>query len=380
MNLENPIIIGYEAKRIYHNKTGLGNYCRDLIRILSTNYSNNSYFLYNPKKSDKNLFGYSNNNCIEKRPKNKIFQYFYNLWRQYFVVNDLINDNVNIYHGLSGELPFGLQSTAIKSVVTIHDLIFLHHPHFYKWIDRKIYTYKFKKAAQNADKIIAISEQTKSDIMQFFKIKENKIEVIYQGCHNIFKEKSTDSEKIELLKKLDLPETFILNVGTIEARKNIFQVVKAIKDTSIPLVILGKKTKYCLEIEQYISDNQMNDQVFFINGLSHQELATLYQLATLFVYPSLFEGFGIPIIEALYSKVPVITSKDGVFPEAGGPFSAYIDPNNCDEIKDKILELWNSSEKRAYMVEKSFEFVQKFNDPIIAKQVMDLYQALVSND
>ncbi|WP_413997727.1 glycosyltransferase family 4 protein [Flavobacterium sp. W1B] len=365
--------IGYEAKRIFHNKTGLGNYSRDVIRVLSTYYSDNSYFLYNPKKSDQSLFEANNSNVFEQLPKTKFTRKFKNYWRQKGIVNDLKKDNISLFHGLSGELPIGLKANNIKSVVTIHDLIFMRYPKLYSFFDRKIHYLKFKKAAKAADKIIAISEQTKEDIVTFLNVDPDKIEVIYQGCQSVFKEKHSDQEKEEVANHYKLPQNFILNVGTIEERKNAFTIVKAIKNIDTKLVIIGKETNYSKKIRDYITDNNLENKVIFLKGLTSKELAIIYQLATVFVYPSIFEGFGIPIIEALYSKVPVITNKFGVFPEAGGPDSLYIDPYNTVELEEKINTLLHDASLRKEIAEKGFEFVQKFNDQNIASKINKLY-------
>ena len=371
--------IGYESKRIFHNKTGLGNYGRDIIRGLSTYFPDNIYFLYNPKKSNQTLFKTNNDTIFECFPKSSFSKKFYNYWRQKGVVKDLIEDKIDLFHGLSGELPSGLKKNNINSIVTIHDLIFMRYPQLYSFFDRKIHYYKFKKAAKTADKIIAISEQTKKDIITFLKINPDKIDVVYQGCQDVFKVNYSEEEKKKVTLKFKLPQQFILNVGTIETRKNALLIVKAIKKCDTKLVLIGKKTKYTDEIEDYIQQNRLHDKVQIISGLTSIELAIVYQLATIFVYPSIFEGFGIPIIEALYSKTPVITNKFGVFPEAGGPNSIYIDPENADELAEKINYLLNNESVRNEIAEKGFEFVQKFNDDRIAKSIHKIYLKVITN-
>ena len=368
--------IGFEAKRVFHNKTGLGNYSRDLIRLLSQYSSENNYFLYNPKPSDAKLFEANNTSVFEKKPQSPFYRKFYNVWRQKGVLKDLIKDGVTIFHGLSGEIPSGLNHTNIKSVVTIHDLIFVKFPDLYSFFDRKIYFYKFNKSAHQANRIIAISEQTKADIIQYLKIDPEKIKVIYQGCHAVFKKEFTESDKKKVVSKYNLPKEFILNVGTIETRKNILLVVKTLHKINICLVIVGKETDYAIEIKNYIQKHNLEHKVIFLKGLTLEELAILYQLAKIFVYPSLYEGFGIPIIEALYSKTPVITTQGGVFPEAGGPNSIYIDPTNAIDLEHAIQKLLVDKDLCNKMAEKGFEFVQKFNDEIIARQVIDVYKYL----
>lgn len=369
---------GFEAKRVFHNKTGLGNYSRDLVRVLSANFPEIKYFLYNPKKNRKTLFVSNNTNVFERNPISKFNQKFKNYWRQNSVVKDLVKDEIVLYHGLSGELPSGLSKKGIKSIVTIHDLIFVRYPKLYSFFDRKIHFYKFKKAATNADLIIAISEQTKKDIITYLNINPSKIAVVYQGCQDVFKQDYSELNKQIVSKKYNLPQKFVLNVGTIEERKNALTIVKAIKNLDIDLVLIGKQTDYADKIHQYIIENKLEKRVHFLKGLTSTDLAIIYQLATVFVYPSLFEGFGIPIIEALYSKTPVITTKSGVFPEAAGPNSLYIEPFDVNDLTDKIALVLHDSSHASKMKEEGWQFVQRFNDEEIARNIMNCYQKVLS--
>ncbi|WP_160137684.1 glycosyltransferase family 4 protein [Chryseobacterium sp. c4a] len=363
--------IAFDAKRFFHNTSGLGNYSRDLVRILSQYEPDNEYLLLNKNRSErgKDILDRSNVKFVETSKGN--------FSRQLKMGKDAQKQGADIFHGLSGELPLKWDQKPIKKIVTIHDLIFVRYPQYYSFFDRKIHFWKFKKAADMADKIIAISEQTKRDIVEFLKVPESKIEVIYQGCHKAFKEQQS-SEQIQAAKdKFKLPERFILNVGTIEDRKNLLNVVKAIKDTGIPLVVVGKKTKYYQKIEHFLKKNKMENQIQFLEGVSMDELAMIYKLADIFVYPSFFEGFGIPVIEALFSKTVVVTSNTSCLPEAGGEDSVYIDPKNELDIRAKIKFLWDNESERKRREEKGFEFVQKFNDETIAKNLMNLYQKII---
>jgi glycosyltransferase involved in cell wall biosynthesis len=193
----------------------------------------------------------------------------------------------------------------------------------------------------------------------------------------IFK-KEISQEYLEFTReKYQLPKNFILNVGTIEKRKNVLSVIKAIKEIDTQLVIIGKKTAYFSEVNKYIVENNLTDKVTFLENVELKELAAIYRLASVFVYPSVFEGFGIPIIEALYSNTPVITSKGGCFPEAGGENSIYIDPLNPEELRIELSVLLANPEKRVLMKLKGFEFVQKFNDEKIAKYWIETYHEVL---
>lgn len=364
--------IAFDAKRFFHNTSGLGNYSRDLVRILSKYYPEDQYLLLNKNKSERgsDILESSNVTFVETSKGT--------MSRQFKMGKDAQKQNADIFHGLSGELPLKWDEKPIKKIVTIHDLIFVRYPQYYSFFDRKIHLWKFKKAANAADKIIAISEQTKRDIIQYLKVPENKIEVIYQGCHKAFKEEQSEELIQQTKQKFNLPERFILNVGTIEDRKNLLNIVKAIKDTAIPLVVVGKKTKYYQKIASFIQKNKIEKQIHFLEGVSMDELAVTYKLADIFVYPSFFEGFGIPVIEALFSKTVTITSNTSCLPEAGGPDSVYIDPENHLDIQAKIKFLWDSGSERKRRSDKGFEFVQRFNDEPIAHQLMDLYQKIIS--
>ena len=370
--------IGYDAKRIFHNTTGLGNYSRDLVRIMANYYPQHQYFLYNPKPPKVQRLQLTENMHV-KQPVDFFSRLLPAVWRSKLIINDLLDDKIDIYHGLSAELPTGIEKTGIKSVVTIHDLIFVRYPRLYKAIDRKIYLKKFLKAVHAADKVVAISHQTQKDIEELAPAVAGKIEVIYQGCHQAFKKDYSDDFKQKVLQKYNLPENFLLNVGTIEPRKNVFSIVKAIEPTAYHLVLVGRPTPYAEKIKKFVAENNMQNRVHFLQALSLDELAVLYRKAKIFIYPSLYEGFGIPIIEALYSRTPVITNRHGVFSEAAGPHSFYLDdvekPVEMRKLIEKVLR-----ENVSEQVGQSYEFVQKFNDDKIASQWTALYQNLLSSE
>ncbi|WP_345988658.1 glycosyltransferase family 1 protein [Chryseobacterium sp. Chry.R1] len=363
--------IAFDAKRFFHNTSGLGNYSRDLVRILSEYFPDNQYLLLNKNKSDRGA------DILQDPHVQFVETSKGSMSRQFKMGKDAQKSGADIFHGLSGELPLKWDKKPIKKVVTIHDLIFVRYPQYYSFFDRKIHLWKFKKAAQSADKIIAISEQTKNDIIQYLKVPENKIKVIYQGCHKAFKEQQPEDLIKATKEKFKLPERFILNVGTIEERKNLLNVLKAINGTGIPLVVIGRKTGYYKKLETFIRKNKLENQVHFLEGVSMDELAVIYKFADIFIYPSLFEGFGIPVIEALFSKTVAITSNISSLPEAGGKNSVYINPENHLDIQSKIQFLWDNQAERKRRADLGFEFVQKFNDEPIAQELMNLYHEIL---
>ncbi|MDR0230084.1 MAG: glycosyltransferase family 4 protein [Flavobacteriaceae bacterium] len=370
--------IGFDAKRLFHNNTGLGNYSRDLVRILHQYFPTNEYILFNPKPKVIPFFSENKNGFQIISPKG-LMRKLHFIWRTYCISKEPIVRDLNIYHGLSGEIPTNIP-VSVKKVVTIHDLIFERYPHLYSFWDRKAHFKKFKYATEHADAIVAISEQTKADIIQYLKVEPTKIKVIYQGCAQAFKEEYSIEDLEQTRQKYKLPKEFVLNVGTIEERKNALSLVKAIKDIDTTLVLIGRKTKYTTLLEDYIEQNNIKHKVIFLQGITLVELAHIYQLATIFAYPSIFEGFGIPIIEALYSGTSVITTNSGVFPEAGGPNSVYINETDSNAIKEAITKLLEDPILRKSIEDKGKQFVQKFNDAEIAKQWMALYNNLIPNN
>ncbi len=369
------LIIGFDAKRIVRNATGLGNYGRTLVNDLVAGSPDNWLFrLYAPDRGRDDLregiihssrlsFAYPQSSLAIQR----------SLWRiGRGIVNDMLRDGVQLYHGLTGELPRGLHKAGIKSVVTIHDLIFMRHPEYYHWLDAKLYAWKFRYTCQEADRIIAISECTKRDIMEFGNVPADKIEVIYQSCNPKFTQRVDDATLGTIREKYGLPQRFILNVGTIERRKNLLLAVSALDSvpSEIHLVAVGRQTEYARQLPH-------SNRVHLLSGISDAELAALYQMAEVFVYPSRYEGFGIPIIEAIHSGLPVVACTGSCLEEAGGPDSLYVDPDDVQAMATAICQSLCGADGREKRIEQSRQYVRRFVGKDVASQVATLYRSLL---
>jgi len=367
--------IGFEAKRAFYNTGGLGNYSRSTIEMLSKYYSKHNYLLFTPSVENSVDFKTAEN-VKTIVPKLFLSKTFKSYWRTVRLSKKIKEHKLDVFHGLSGELPYKAnKNTDTKLIVTIHDLIFLRFPELYNAVDRKIYYQKAKYACEIADTVIAVSEQTKTDIINFLDVDDNKIEVVYQGCNSLYYHKADTNKKIEVAQKYNLPDSYILNVGTVEKRKNTLTVLKALKFAKIKteFIIVGKKTDYQDELVKYAEENNLTDQLTILNEVPLEDLPAIYQQADLFVYPSYFEGFGIPLIEALNSKIPVITTKGGVFSETGGLSSIYIEPDNEKLLGEAINKVLNNTELREKMITEGYKFVQKFNEEKIAANLMNVY-------
>ncbi|AMQ00283.1 Mannosyltransferase [Pedobacter cryoconitis] len=370
--------IGFDGKRAANNFTGLGNYSRSLVLQLSEFFPQNQYLIYSPKVKRHGQISsfFEKQNIHLVLPEKSKF-----LWRTFGVKKQLVKDNIAIYHGLSNEIPVWI-SPAIRTVVTIHDLIFLRYPQYYKFIDRTIYNFKSKYACKHADRIIAISERTKNDIITYYQIDPSKIEVLYQTCDDSFKKIIGQEFKDSIREKYQLPEKYILNVGTIEPRKNLLAVVQALPaiEPEFKLVVVGKKQAYAEKVIAEIERLGLGDRVIFLKDIPFTDLPAIYQLATVFVYPSFYEGFGIPIIEALYSQIPVVAAIGSCLEEAGGPHSLYIDPNDAAALARAVNSVLTDPALAGKMKEEGLSYAQRFNTADLARQLMDSYSSMIAKD
>ena len=373
---ENDFLIGFDAKRIVRNGTGLGSYARTLVNALAEN-EHLQLNLYAPDEGRDDLRNQivNRDNVKFVYPEGLHFRFQRDLWRSKGVVKQLKKDGVKLYHGLSGELPAGLKAAGIPGVVTIHDLIFLRHPEYYHWWDVEIYRRKFKSTLKEASRIIAISECTKRDILHYGDFPEDKIDVIYQGCSNRFRQSVSDADKERVKKKYNLPKNFILNVGSIEKRKNVLLAVKAsgcLRD-AFEMVIVGKHTKYTDEVLDYVKKNGLENRVHILHGIPDEDLPVIYHLAQVFVYPSRYEGFGIPIIEAIQTGLPVVACTGSCLEEAGGPDCLYVNPDDVEGMAKAIEQAVAEKDSR---VPKAQEYIKRFENSNLAAQVIEEYKLL----
>jgi len=374
-------IIGFDAKRIVRNGTGLGSYGRTLVNDLAQR-QDLELRLYAPDKGRDDL----RSQILERPNVSFCYPHFSSSihlpsswWRMKDVVTDLQHDGVQLYHGLSGELPIGIRKSGIRSVVTIHDLIFLRHPEFYNWVDTKIYAWKFRQTLKEADHIIAISECTKRDILYYGDIDEQKISIVYQSFAPRFSAEVSEEQRMQVRSAYQLPQRYILNVGSIEARKNILQAVQALPllPEDVALVIVGRHTPYTDRVLQYVQEHHLEERVRVLHGVPDEHLPVLYALAESFVYPSVYEGFGIPIIEAISCGLPVVACSGSCLEEAGGPDSLYVQPSDVEAMADAIRQTLVGAEGRELRIENSKKYIRRFSGCNVADQVVSVYRSLL---
>lgn len=372
--------IGFDAKRLYNNFTGLGNYSRFVVNSLLDYAPENHYFLYSPRirqHPETNSITSHNSVTVATAPQWMNAVGVSGIWRSWGISKHLKPSGIQVYHGLSQELPFNIPA-GIRKIVTVHDLIFLRYPDLYNPIDVKIYTAKVSKACKAADTIIAISQQTADDIVSFLGISASKIRVIYQGCHSQFTRKAAAEDIARVRTDYQLPEKYILNVGTIEKRKNILSAIKAMallpRSGRMPLVIVGRETPYKNEVIKFVASAGLESAVIFLHHVPFADLPAIYQGAHAFVYPSFFEGFGIPVVESIESGIPVITSRGSCFIEAGGPSTLFVDPSNTEEFAHQLDRIIHDQQLRIKMTVEAKKYATRFAPAAIAKELMIVYR------
>lgn len=367
--------IAFDAKRAFLNRSGLGNYSRDIIRSLQDIYPDTSCVMFSPVRETDLLEEKYRQNVYCPDFKTSLAASY---WRSFTMGNDIADINPDIYHGLSNELPANINKTKAIKIVTIHDLIFIKFPQLYSTVNRKIYYYKFFKACKLADKIIATSQQTKSDIIKYFKIPEGKIQVIYQSCGQGFDSSLSESTANSLREKYNLPARFVLTVGTIERRKNALNVLKALfyYNLDIDYVLAGRRTAYLDEIVEWAKEHKIENRLHIRHDISNEDMPALYKMSAVFVYPSIYEGFGIPIIEAFNAGVAVITGNKGATAEVGGKAVIQVDVLNPKCIGVAIKSIIESEELGSQLILEGKERAELFRRENVTKELYNFYKRL----
>ena len=384
--------IGFDAKRAAQNRTGLGNYSRFVIRILSEKFAGNQYHLYTPKPHRmpylqeiptlKHLFLHF--------PPQGIWSRIRSLWRVWGITKDIQKDGIQIFHGLSNELPLNIGTPeqrkmkaggkGCKYIVTLHDLIFIHTPQYYHWIDRQIYNFKFRRACRCADRVIAVSEYTKQEIMHYYHTPESKIDVVYQGCDPVFSQEIEEGKLQEVKARYQLPDKFVLYVGSIEERKNLMLVAKAMAElnrrAAIHVVAVGRRTAYVDQIQDFLKAQGIDHLFHFYHQVPYADLPSFYKWASVFAYPSRIEGFGIPLLEAISSGVPAIGCTGSCLEEAGGPNSIYVNPDDAKGMADAILRTCTDEPLRQHMISEGKKYALNFSDEKLSHDLMKVYENL----
>ncbi|MBX2910093.1 MAG: glycosyltransferase family 4 protein [Chitinophagales bacterium] len=372
--------IAFDAKRAFNNFSGLGNYSRLLISALEENFPENDYFLFTPKVQYPLLenFPKVGKIILPETTYQKLFSFY---WRSWALQKQLSENRIDIFHGLSNELPFNAHRFKCKNVVTIHDLLYLKHPEDFPAFDRFFYQQKTAYAVKTADIITVNSQQTKQDLISYFKISEKKIDVTPHAIGNHFYTAKSKEEREKVLKKYQLPKKFVLQPGSFLGRKNHALSIAAFSSISkkysdLNLVFTGSGGNLENKLRTQIEHSGLSSKIIIRKNIEAFDMPTVYQASEMVLYPSLNEGFGLPILEAFASNVPVITSNINVFKETGGSAALYINPKLVSELENAISLLIEDNVQRQLLIKEGELQLSKFSSKAIAERMMQLYRSL----
>ncbi len=372
--------IGFDAKRYFWNPTGLGNYSRSLIRGLARYHSAEvELHLYAARKNDQIL-----------RSDPQASQYRLHApagmlggigWREWRVGRQVRDNGIQIFHGLSAELPLGIEKKVPLAAVTIHDLVAEKQPELFATVDSRIYRAKMKSAVRRAGLVLATSEATRQEILECYPTDPEKVQVLYQSPAEAFFVGVPASELERVRLKYRLPQNYLLSVGTVIERKRLLSTVRALahpdlrSESPVLVVVGGLRSEYARRVQEEVRILGLHNRVLFHSDITSEDLPAVTQGATLSLYPSIYEGFGIPVAEALVSKVPVITSRFSCLPEVAGPGAICVNPDDLDEYASAISLLLSDTPRRAQIAELGQRHASRsFLPAKLAQRLLQLYQ------
>ena len=373
------MIIGYDAKRAFRNNSGLGNYSRMVIGgVCREGHGMVKSLLFTPTTKGRHTHYFDDIQEVEVRQPRGLWAMAGGLWRSVWSGLCARREGVDIYHGLSHELPLFL-GNGVKKVVTMHDLIVRRYPEFFKPADRIIHRLKMRHACRVADMVIAISEQTKRDLVDMMHVPEEKIRVVYQSCDPIFWNPPSATLP-PCYSAVQLPERYIIAVGTVEERKNQVAAVRALAllPEDVCLVVVGRpRDHYPQQVRRVAKELGVDHRVIFLQNAAFSDFPALYRGAVASVYMSVFEGFGIPVLESLCCDCPVVTSNVSSMPEAGGDAALYAAPDDYRTLAAHLSRLLSDPAFRNSQIEKGRTQRLKFAPEKVSQDMLALYRSLL---
>jgi glycosyltransferase involved in cell wall biosynthesis len=364
------MIIGFDAKRAFCTVAGLGQYSRNHIRMMVACGPAHQFILFTPdiRFPDflKEMKACPNVTIVTNTSP---WPNWY--WRSYLVAPLAKQLNVDVFHGLSNELPHGL---SMPTVVTLHDLIPFSDEAFTPIYQLWAYRKKMTAAVKKAKKIVSVSQFTRNEIEKRFPFANEKTTVLPP----VFQPPKHDDTEITYAFPFE-STSFLLYLGTLGPRKNLGNLLEALlhlrkKGMVIPMVLAGKSVWFSDSLKEFVRNMQLEDQVWFAGEISEQEKRGLLTRSTGLVYPSLIEGFGLPVLEALAYGKPVAVSAHSAMEEAAGNLALTFDPRDIDDLATSLLKLYQSPPPPS--MEDWQNHIQSFSPELLFPQWNSIYENL----
>lgn len=365
---------GYDKSTGLPRRVGSGEYCFELLVNLNKIDQKNTYFIYLPQEPTSDMPCESSNWHYKVIRRRKMWTLL-SLSLEFF----LKGSRIDVFFSPTHYLPF---ITPKKSAISILDVSYIRFPELFKKSDLRQLTFWTKFSAKKASKIFTISNASKDDIIKEYKISRDRVIVTYPGIKlktQMSKVKNIAQDLGFIKEKYAIKGDFILFVGTIQPRKNISRLIEAFSmmtNSSINLVIIGKKGWLYEEILDAPKKFGVSDKVKFLHSVFDEDLPLFYKNALCFVLPSLYEGFGLPILEAMLYGCPVVTSNVSSLPEAGGGACLYVDPLSVDDIVKKLELIISNINLRRELIRKGYEQVKKFSWEKTARETLKVLEGI----
>lgn len=370
--------IAINTLSLNRTKAGMGNYIWNLVNCLASIDRKNGYYIFVSDRN-KHLFDIKRGNFkiikVGRRFSEGPLRF---LWEQFALPKCIKKLDIDILHSPGFVIPFFSKA---KNVLTIADLTFIKYPRVHTLIKQKYFGWLIPHSIKKSDRVISISESTKKDILELIDTNPEKIDVIHLAHGKEFNMKNKKNAKNALKTKYGIKPPFLLFVGMIEPRKNLGGVLMALanlKKEGMPhkIVIVGKKGWKYKGVFKTIRELKLGDNVVFTGYVPDADLPIFYNSAEVFMYPCLYEGFGIPILEAMACGCPVITSNISSMPEVAGNAAILVNPESVEEIKQAMKRVISDSKLRADMIRKGMINVKRFNWEKTARETLEVYNSL----
>ncbi|MFH0929967.1 MAG: glycosyltransferase family 1 protein [Candidatus Moraniibacteriota bacterium] len=372
--------IGIDIRMIGKKRTGDEAVFFNLVKNLADIDKNNQYFLFTDRdpKEDADL-----SEEIKKLDLGQNFKVIFIkktnrfCWNFWYLPNYLKKNSVDVFH-TQYIAPFW-QPKKVKLALTIHDISFNYFPEYIKKSDLFFLKTLIPRSIRRANKIITISKGEKKNIIDFYKIPPKKVDCVYNGVDfSRFNKKYSPDEIKKINTKYKIPNTkYILYIGTLQPRKNITVVIEALKDLDMPLILAGNRKAHNFDpkIDETIEKNNLADKIIFPGWIDEEDKPALLQMAACFVFPSLYEGFGIPIIEAMAAGTPVVCSDIPVLREIGKDAALFGDPKNPKDFAEKINAVLSDENLRNSLIGKGIEIAKKYTWQKTAEKTLGIYES-----